>query len=223
MLGGAALVSWWRRTPPAPLRPSPRPPPIVDEPAHPRSRGAPHSFSVGSEHAMCHGSDPRTRGRCASPAVNAGHAPTAKRSSTPGAARTGPVEDRWAWMRDRDDPATIAYLEAENAYATAWFAPHSTSSRTCSGEIRCPAPRRTPTRACRCARTLVVREPHRRRSRLRHPLPRRQHRHQRGTTCCWTRTSRPPPAVTTATTTATATVRRDGDDENYFALRPRST
>lgn len=35
---------------------------------------------------------------------------------------TGPVEDPWAWLRDRDDPDTVAYLEAENAYAERYFA-----------------------------------------------------------------------------------------------------
>jgi oligopeptidase B len=35
---------------------------------------------------------------------------------------TGDVEDPWAWLRDKDDPATIAYLDAENAYADEWFA-----------------------------------------------------------------------------------------------------
>ena len=34
---------------------------------------------------------------------------------------TGDVDDPWAWLRDRDDPDTIAYLEAENAYTAAWF------------------------------------------------------------------------------------------------------
>ena len=34
---------------------------------------------------------------------------------------TGPVDDPYAWLRDRNDPATIEYLEAENAYADAWF------------------------------------------------------------------------------------------------------
>ncbi len=32
---------------------------------------------------------------------------------------SGPFDDPFAWLRDRDDPATIAYLEAENAYADA--------------------------------------------------------------------------------------------------------
>ena len=33
--------------------------------------------------------------------------------------------DDWFWLRDRDDPRTLAYLKAENAYAEAWFAPHA--------------------------------------------------------------------------------------------------
>ena len=33
------------------------------------------------------------------------------------------VEDPWHWLRDRDDPAMLAYLEAENAYADAQLAP----------------------------------------------------------------------------------------------------
>ena len=35
---------------------------------------------------------------------------------------TGVVEDPWAWLADRDDPETIAYLEAENIYADRYFA-----------------------------------------------------------------------------------------------------
>lgn len=37
---------------------------------------------------------------------------------------TGDTQDDWAWLADRDDPAVIQYLEAENAWADAWFAPH---------------------------------------------------------------------------------------------------
>ena len=33
------------------------------------------------------------------------------------------VTDEWAWLRDRDDPDTLAYLKAENEYAEAWFEP----------------------------------------------------------------------------------------------------
>lgn len=49
---------------------------------------------------------------------------------------TGPVEDPWAWLRDRDDPATIAYLEAENAYAEAWFEDRSEQVEELFGELR---------------------------------------------------------------------------------------
>ena len=49
---------------------------------------------------------------------------------------TGPAEDPWAWLRNRDDPDTIAYLEAENAYADAWFAGHDELVETIFGEIK---------------------------------------------------------------------------------------
>jgi hypothetical protein len=35
------------------------------------------------------------------------------------------LEDPWFWLRDREDPAVRAYLEAENAYAEAVLAPAS--------------------------------------------------------------------------------------------------
>ncbi len=34
---------------------------------------------------------------------------------------TGRVDDPFAWLRDRDDPDTVAYLEAENTLTDAWF------------------------------------------------------------------------------------------------------
>ncbi|MEO7057419.1 MAG: S9 family peptidase [Caldimonas sp.] len=33
--------------------------------------------------------------------------------------------DDYHWLRDRDNPRTLPYLKAENAYADAWFAPHA--------------------------------------------------------------------------------------------------
>ena len=33
--------------------------------------------------------------------------------------------DDYFWLRKRDDPRTLAYLKAENAYADAWFEPHA--------------------------------------------------------------------------------------------------
>ncbi|MCB0983131.1 MAG: hypothetical protein KDB06_00620, partial [Ilumatobacter sp.] len=49
---------------------------------------------------------------------------------------TGPADDPWAWLRDRDDPDTIAYLEAENAYADDWFAGHADLLEGIFGEIK---------------------------------------------------------------------------------------
>lgn len=49
---------------------------------------------------------------------------------------TGRVNDPWAWLRDRNDPDTIRYLEAENAYSTAWFAEHHDLVETIFGEIK---------------------------------------------------------------------------------------
>src|SRR5689334_6006728 len=49
--------------------------------------------------------------------------PVAKRVPTVVPRHTGDVVDDYAWLLDRDDPDTLAYLEAENAYADAWFEP----------------------------------------------------------------------------------------------------
>jgi oligopeptidase B len=48
----------------------------------------------------------------------------------------GDVDDPWAWLRDRDDPATLAYLRAENDYADAWLAPHRDTIETVFQEIK---------------------------------------------------------------------------------------
>jgi oligopeptidase B len=49
---------------------------------------------------------------------------------------TGPADDPWAWLRDRDDPDTVAYLEAENRHTAAWFEPHQATVETLFEEIR---------------------------------------------------------------------------------------
>ena len=49
---------------------------------------------------------------------------------------TGDVADPWAWLRDRDDPDTVAYLGAENAYAQAWLASHEQTVQTVFDEIK---------------------------------------------------------------------------------------
>ncbi|MFZ4721077.1 MAG: oligopeptidase B, partial [Ilumatobacteraceae bacterium] len=49
---------------------------------------------------------------------------------------TGPADDPWAWLINRDDPDTIAYLDAENRWSDAWFAAHSDTVEQVFEEIR---------------------------------------------------------------------------------------
>jgi oligopeptidase B len=49
---------------------------------------------------------------------------------------TGPVTDEWAWLADRDDPAVIAHLEAENAWAEQWFGTRGSLIEDLFGEIK---------------------------------------------------------------------------------------
>lgn len=49
---------------------------------------------------------------------------------------TGSFSDPWAWLRNRDDPATISYLEAENKFADEFFAAHSGLIDTVFEEIK---------------------------------------------------------------------------------------
>jgi len=49
---------------------------------------------------------------------------------------TGAVEDPWAWLQNRDDPETIAYLEQENAFADEWFSHGTPSIDDVFGEIK---------------------------------------------------------------------------------------
>ena len=68
----------------------------------------------------------------------AGHvlAPIAKRINHQWQRPTGNVDDPYAWLFDRDDPDTIAYLDSENQYAQAWFQPHADTIETIFGEIK---------------------------------------------------------------------------------------
>lgn len=72
------------------------------------------------------------------PATDAAPAtpPLAKRVPHTWQRSTGDVDDPWAWLRDRDDPDTVAYLEAENRYAEAWFAPHHALTTELFEEIK---------------------------------------------------------------------------------------
>ena len=49
---------------------------------------------------------------------------------------TGNVVDPWAWLQNRDDPETIKYLEAENAFADSWFAAGSPALEEVFEEIK---------------------------------------------------------------------------------------
>jgi len=51
--------------------------------------------------------------------------PRAPREARDVSVHGDPRSDEYHWLRDRDDPRTLAYLRAENAYADAWFAPHA--------------------------------------------------------------------------------------------------
>ena len=59
------------------------------------------------------GDRPLASGRCCPPPPSAYPGPSSATAVV--------TTDDWAWLRDRDDPDTRAYLEAENAYADAWF------------------------------------------------------------------------------------------------------
>ncbi|MGH8862782.1 MAG: oligopeptidase B, partial [Jatrophihabitantaceae bacterium] len=51
-------------------------------------------------------------------------APVARQKTFTWHRPTGDADDPWAWLRDRDDPDTIAYLEDENAYYADWLKGH---------------------------------------------------------------------------------------------------
>ena len=49
---------------------------------------------------------------------------------------TGDVTDDWAWLADKSDPATLAYLRQENEHADAWFAERSDLVEELYSEIK---------------------------------------------------------------------------------------
>ena len=64
------------------------------------------------------------------------NAPVAKQIPFEWQRPTGAASDPWAWLRNCEDPDTIAYLEAENRYADEFFATHSTFVETVFEEIK---------------------------------------------------------------------------------------
>jgi len=49
---------------------------------------------------------------------------------------TGAVTDPWAWLRDRDDPDTVAYLHSENEFSDSFFGQHTALTDTVFAEIK---------------------------------------------------------------------------------------
>src|SRR5215212_6029751 len=78
----------------------------------------------------------RNRRICVTDTVSPVQEPVAKQIEHHWDRPTGRVEDPWAWLRDRDDPDTIAYLEAENAYCDEWFSAHADVVEAIFGEIK---------------------------------------------------------------------------------------
>jgi oligopeptidase B len=62
--------------------------------------------------------------------------PGAKRQPTVHQRVTGDVIDDWHWLRNRDDPDTIPYLEAENHYVDDWLAARAETIESIFGEIK---------------------------------------------------------------------------------------
>ena len=62
--------------------------------------------------------------------------PVAPRRDHVWARPTGESPDPYAWLRDREDPATIEYLEQENAHAERWFSGSATEIETMFAEIK---------------------------------------------------------------------------------------
>ena len=79
-------------------------------------------------------------------------------------------QDPWFWLREREDPKVLAYLEAENSFTEQEMAPlralrsglfEEMKARIKETDMSVPAP----------ARTVVVLLAHRGGEGLRHPLP----------------------------------------------------
>jgi len=61
--------------------------------------------------------------------------PRAPRETRDVSVHGDPRVDEYFWLRDRDDPRTLEYLMAENAYADAWFQPHAALQETLYQEM----------------------------------------------------------------------------------------
>ena len=61
--------------------------------------------------------------------------PRAPREARDVSVHGDPRIDEYHWLRERDDPRTLAYLKAENAWAEAWLAPHAALEETLYQEM----------------------------------------------------------------------------------------
>lgn len=61
--------------------------------------------------------------------------PVCRRERTQTSLHGKTLVDDYAWLRQKENPETIAYLEAENAYAEAWLEPHQKLREELYGEM----------------------------------------------------------------------------------------
>ncbi len=94
---------------------------LVDPDAHGTSHGS--GMDVGAYAPVAMNVDDRP-------------APVAPSKPHTWARPTGAVDDPFAWLRDREDPDTIAYLQAENEYAAAFFDAQGDQVETLFQEIK---------------------------------------------------------------------------------------
>ncbi len=62
--------------------------------------------------------------------------PVAKRIPVTTVRHGREVVDEYAWLRDKEDPETVAYLEAENEHTETWFAPFAVLQEQLFQEIK---------------------------------------------------------------------------------------
>jgi oligopeptidase B len=67
--------------------------------------------------------------------VSKATSPRAPREARDVSVHGDPRSDEYHWLRDRDDPRTLDYLRAENAYADAWLAPRAQLQETLYQEM----------------------------------------------------------------------------------------
>lgn len=68
-------------------------------------------------------------------------APVAPRKPVDVSVHGDPRVDDYAWLRQQDDPDTLAYLHAEEAHTRAWLAPRAATTQTLYDEIMARLPK----------------------------------------------------------------------------------